>query len=99
MKAILVPASWIFVCFLRGDYYVCAFFPDPIKNQTMAMPCEMHKVSDRESLLENRFSIRWSEFQSGRFLKWTVIFDVLRPFSLSPQDRPLDFGTGQFERF
>ena len=65
----------------------------------MAMPCEMHKVSDRESLLENRFSIRWSEFQSGRFLKWTVIFDVLRPFSLSPQDRPLDFGTGQFERF
>ena len=45
MKAILIPASWILVCFLRGDYYVCAFFPDPAKNETLPMPCEMHKVS------------------------------------------------------
>ena len=47
MKGIMVPACWILICFLRGDYYVCAFYPDPdpVKPETLTMPCEMHKVS------------------------------------------------------
>ena len=47
MKGIMVPACWILICFLRGDYYVCAFYPDPDpeKSETLTMPCEMHKVS------------------------------------------------------
>ena len=49
MKGIMVPACWILICFLRGDYYVCAFYPDPDtdKPETLTMPCEMHKVSSR----------------------------------------------------
>ena len=40
MRAIMVPATWVLICFLRGDYYVCAFYPDTADS----LPCQMHKV-------------------------------------------------------
>ena len=39
LETIAIPAVWVLICFLRGDYYVCAFYP----NNTQSLPCQMHK--------------------------------------------------------
>jgi len=31
MKSLIVPAVWILICLLRGDYYVCANYPNPVQ--------------------------------------------------------------------
>jgi len=52
MKGIMVPACWILICFLRGDYYVCAFYPDPDpdKSETLTILARcISRISKRKS--------------------------------------------------
>ena len=57
VKALAVPAVWILICLLRGDYYVCAKYPNPVRivNGTEVMgpkPCEINpKMEERINIV------------------------------------------------
>ena len=60
VKSLAVPAVWILICLLRGDYYVCAMYPNPVQilNGTEIIgpkPCQINpKMQERIKIMSRK---------------------------------------------